>query len=153
MNISTFTDIGTLAGIYIIELFITISRWWWWCWNSVVSILTRLWDGKVRYCVSVPGRDKRFLSCLQHPDLFWGPIQPPIWKVLGTVSQGVMWMGCAAGYLAPYSTKIKMERNCATTLHMACTRTVLHLPLTFYELLCILVDLTIIPRILYCKKV
>lgn len=74
VNISNFMDSGQLAGIYIIELFIIISRWWWWwwCWNNVVSILTRLWDGTVRYCASIPGRDKRFLSCLQHPELLWG---------------------------------------------------------------------------------
>jgi len=70
VNISNLMDSGPLAGIYIIELFIIIFRWWW-CWNNVVSILTRLRDGKVRYYASIPGRDKRFLSCLQHPDLLW----------------------------------------------------------------------------------
>jgi hypothetical protein len=54
-----------------------------------------------------------FLSATSRPAL--GPIQPPVQKVLGTIFLRVMWMGCAADHLPPYSTKIKMERNCAIT--------------------------------------
>jgi len=43
-----------------------------WLWESIVSIVTRLWAGHPSNCDLIRGRGKRFVSSLLHPCCLWG---------------------------------------------------------------------------------
>jgi len=46
-----------------------------WCWDSAVSIVTRLWNREVQKCGSVTSRNKRIFVPSKHPHQLRGPLR------------------------------------------------------------------------------
>jgi hypothetical protein len=40
--------------------------------ENIDGILMRLWAGKMRICVTIPSKFKRYFSSPLHPDQLWG---------------------------------------------------------------------------------
>jgi hypothetical protein len=86
--------------------------------DSSVSIVTRLWAGKLRKCGSVFSRVKR---CVSFPLICIGSGAHPATYLVGDgdIFAGVKWLGHEVKHSLPFSAKIKNEWHFTSTSYVS----------------------------------